>query len=220
MNTYYVYWLHLLEHSDLTCEGYIGVSKDPYRRLLEHKNTAKKGYNQNPYLGRVLNKYNQQVLQTIIFQGTEQECYQQEENIRPNKNIGWNANKGGIKPPNMLGIPRSEETKKKISKKLKGHVQSFETRCKISKKNKLRIVSPETRKKLSIFFKGKKRPEEVKIKISQALKGRKGIIPSREKREHLSKLFKNRYFSDETRAKISQSKKKYWANIRSRSNLN
>jgi hypothetical protein len=208
MNIYSVYWIHLLEHTDIMSEGYVGVSNNPKRRLSEHKLASKKQLNVNPYFERILNKHS--VTQTIVFQGTEEECYLQEEKLRPVKNLGWNINKGGQKPPSMKGVPRSDETKKKISKSLTGHTHSKETREKISKKSKQRICSEETRQKISNSLIGKKRPEEVVNKISNSKKGKPGKSPSNETRKKLSNAFKNRHFSEETRSKISAAKKEYW----------
>ena len=89
------------------------------------------------------------------------------------------------------GIPRSEETRKKISKankgkglgvrgkfhhseatklllaiKNKGRKASEEERKKCGEKNKGRIMSVETRRKIGLFNKGKQKTEEHKLKIS------------------------------------------------------
>lgn len=213
MNIYYVYWLHLPEHSDISTQGYVGVSNNPKRRLSEHTLASKKGNKENPYLGRIISKY--EIIQTIVFQGAEKECYHQEEILRPNKNIGWNINKGGTTPPVMTGIARSESTKKKISESLKGRTHSEETRKKLSEKGRQRPCSDETKQKISESLSNRKRPAEVGIKISNSKKGKKGKSPSKETRNKLSNALKNRQFSEETRSKISAAKKEYWAIKRS-----
>lgn len=124
MNIYSVYWIHLLEHTDIMSEGYVGVSINPKRRLSEHKLASKKQLNVNPYFERILNKHS--VTQTIVFQGTEEECYLQEEVFRPVKHVGWNINEGGHKPPSMKGWRPSKETLAKRSASLKGIVRSDE----------------------------------------------------------------------------------------------
>jgi hypothetical protein len=208
--THSLYWIHLPEHTDPKLEGYVGVSKSLKRRISEHITSSKKGYKSNPYLGRIIEKYSSLIQFTIIFCGTEDYCYSLEESFRPEKNIGWNLNKGGFRPPVMTGIARKKETKQKISDKLKGHIVSTETRQKISKKGKQRICSEETKKKLSDHFKGKKRSENVIAKISNSKKGKPGVSPSLETRKKVSEKLKNRQFSEETRAKISAAKKEYW----------
>jgi len=99
MNIYSVYWLHKPEYTDIHSQGYVGVSNDPKRRLNEHKLDSKS--DKNPYLARVLNKH--QIIQSIIFQETEEECYAREEMLRPEKNIGWNITRGGFRPPSRKG---------------------------------------------------------------------------------------------------------------------
>ena len=86
--------------------------------------------------------------------------------------------------------PLSEECRKRISEKLKGHIVSEETKRKISETTKLtmnsdcvrkkisecnirRFQNPDERKKLSEAHKGKKLSEEHKRKISESLKGTK-----------------------------------------------
>jgi hypothetical protein len=208
-NQTFVYWIHLPEHTDIYSQGYVGVSNNPKRRLSEHKLASKNGYKDNPFLGRILQKY--EVIQTIIFCGNDTECYAKEETLRPVKNIGWNINKGGSKPPSMTGIPRTSSTKQKISNSLRGHIVTTSTRDKISTSSEGRIITEKTKQKISKSLSGKSRPNEVKNKISKSKKGLKGISPSAETRDKLSNALKNRQFSDETRAKISAAKKEYWA---------
>lgn len=122
--THTVYWIHLPNHTDINSEGYVGVSNNPRRRFLEHLNDSKVRNDKNPFFGRVLKKHEHEITQTIIFQGTEEGCYSLEELLRPNKNIGWNANKGGSKPPSKNGWKPSESTKEKWSQAFKGRVMS------------------------------------------------------------------------------------------------
>ena len=127
--THSVYWIHLPEHKNIFTQGYIGVSNDPIRRMLEHRNTFKLKNDKNPLFSRMLNKYSGIIIQTIIFTGTEEACYIFEENLRPKKNIGWNVNKGGNKPPSKLGWKPSKSTLEKRSKSLSG-IKRNESWCK------------------------------------------------------------------------------------------
>jgi hypothetical protein len=118
--THYVYWIHLPEHNDYYSQGYIGVSNNPKRRFREHLNVTKFMNEKNPFFTRILQKYSNILVQTLLYQGTEESCYLLEEELRPNKNIAWNAAKGGFKPPSKVGWKPTKETLSKRSKSLKG----------------------------------------------------------------------------------------------------
>ena len=122
--THSVYWIHLPEHNDCSSQGYVGVSNNPNRRFNEHLNVSKTSNDKNPFFSRIIQKYSNTLIQTILFQGTEEACYLLEEQLRPVKNIAWNANKGGFKPPSKTGWKPSMETLEKRSKSLKGIARS------------------------------------------------------------------------------------------------
>jgi len=131
----------------------------------------------------------------------------------------------------MKGIPRSDEVKKKISKKLKGRtfemimgkkkadkrkkqhsefmktfVYTDERNKKISEKLKGHIVKEETRKKISEANKGKKRSEETRKKMSEQRSGENncmfGKTHSPKVKEKLSKFAKKRMSTNEGKQHI------------------
>ena len=117
---YNVYWIHREQDTDITQNGYIGISCNVKSRLLEHKRSG------NQHLTNAFNKY-KDIRLSILLQGTKEYCSFIEEKLRPNQNIGWNIEKGGGIPPSWFGKkrvskPRSEETKQKISNTMKGRV--------------------------------------------------------------------------------------------------
>jgi len=71
-----------------------------------------------------------------------------------------------------IGKTISEESKIKISKKLKGRIVSQQTRNKISNIHKGKHLSDEVKKKISISSKGKRISQETRDKISMANMGR------------------------------------------------
>ena len=107
--------------------------------------------------------------------------------------IAWNKGLKGYRK----GIPRSEETKRKISEGQKGN------------KNGL---GNKSRTGLLPWNKGKPMSEETKRKLSESLKGRpsprKGKKLSKETKRKLSEAHKGKTISQETRTKISNSLKK------------
>ena len=95
------------------------------------------------------------------------------------------ANKGINHP--LYGIHLSEETKRKLSKSLKGHPCSEELKRKLSESNKGKHqISEETRNKLIISHEGKHPSEKTLQKMSQSRKGENnpawkgGISPLRQ----------------------------------------
>ena len=168
----YVYWLHLPEHTDITSQGYIGVSINPKQRLWEHKNDARKGTHHNKYLERIINK--QELIQSIVFTGDAKECYTYEEELRPTKNIGWNLNKGGDCPPSNKGKKFTDEHKANITKGKLGKKRppvTNETRQKISRANTGKTLSGDTIQKIKEKRKNQIFTEETKKKLSESHKG-------------------------------------------------
>lgn len=170
----YVYWIHLSEHTDANTQGYVGVSKNPTYRLWEHHNDVKNDNHCNPHLSRVIKKYSNKLIQTIIFKGNETECYLYEEEIRPKKNIGWNINKGGSYPPSALGRLLSDNHKEKIGKSNTGkkHPHTTEAKQKISNSQKGKVLSKETKQKIKDKRKNQTYSKESKQKMSDSHKGK------------------------------------------------
>jgi hypothetical protein len=69
----------------------------------------------------------------------------------------------------FYGKNHTDETKEKLSNKLKGRIISEETRNKMSETRKKITISEETRKKMAQSLRGKPRSEETKEKIRQSL---------------------------------------------------
>jgi len=103
MDIYNLYWLHLPGHMDIFTEGYVGITKNPKYRLKQHKT-----YTKNQHLKNAFIKYGDQIQFDIIIENhTIDYCKQIEEELRQEKNIGWNIAKGGGIPPNVKGIKRT-----------------------------------------------------------------------------------------------------------------
>jgi hypothetical protein len=101
------------------------------------------------------------------------------------------------------GIIISEETRRKLSKSLKGRVFSEEHRKKISENCKGKIFSEEHKRKISENAKnrpGRPLSEETRKKISERLKGK---IVTEETRRKMSEANRARTHSEETRRKQS-----------------
>ena len=159
-----VYWIRDPSHTDITCEGYVGVSKEFKKRIKTHLKRIKTKDHENY---KLIKNYNENVIIETVVISDEDSCYDLEFKLRPINNIGWNINAGGIKPPSQHGVKRiasygktwapmqgkkhSEATKLKMSNASKGKPKSEEHIAKM----KLRKFSDELKQKLSLLKKGK-----------------------------------------------------------------
>ena len=110
-----VYWIKRKHHTNPNKQGYVGVSKSLSTRLQEHRRT--KWFCEKDHEVEVLATFED-----------EKDAYAYEEQMRPTSQIGWNINKGGIKPPDPTGKvgywngkTRPQAHKDAISKGLTGH---------------------------------------------------------------------------------------------------
>jgi hypothetical protein len=86
----HVYWIHLKDQT--WNEGYIGVSIDPARRLVEHTKGLK---GRNKIITEAIKQHKDKIICDIIYTGTEESCYDLEKELRPTTYIGWNKARGG-----------------------------------------------------------------------------------------------------------------------------
>jgi group I intron endonuclease len=195
----------------VTKKSYIGITKQkPQNRW---KNGC--GYDKGTHFGKAINKYGWNNFEHIILATnlTEEEAKQLEQTcivvFETYGKDGYNSTFGG---DGTLGM--SEESRKRQSEKLKGHIVSQETREKISKTNKGRIISQEQREKISKANKGREFSEEHRKKIGEANKSR---IITKETREKISKGNKGKkswnkgktnVYSEESKRKMSESHKR------------
>jgi predicted GIY-YIG superfamily endonuclease len=135
MNNYYVYWIHLPEHTNKYAEGYIGITNDLKRRWRDHKSKHSKSH----ILKNAILKYKDTIIwEHIHFELTQQEASKLEKIYRPTDHIGWNIVEGGNNTP----LPQS--VKDKISKAHSGKVLTEEHKENIKKSSYLRL-NPDKR---------------------------------------------------------------------------
>ena len=110
-----VYWIRKVEHTNIYTEGYVGVSTNIERRWREHVTEARANRHPNSFLRNVINKhYPDNLIFEIVYLSNEDNCYNYEEMLRPETNIGWNLRSGG--PVGKI----TEEGRKAISAKALG----------------------------------------------------------------------------------------------------
>ena len=125
---YVLYWIHNEFETNILTDGYVGISKDPARRLNEHKKKHIDWFTNRTF--------------EIILMGDKEYCKHIEQILRPISNIGLNSAPGGGKPPNVTGIKRSTETRKLLSEnnvgmKGKKHTDISKTKMSLAHKGQL-----------------------------------------------------------------------------------
>ena len=89
-----VYWIHLKEHSNIANEGYVGVTFNYDQRMNEHFKFTSKLSN---HFGNAISKYGwDNLIKEVIFNGSEEECFAKEKELRSKFQIGWNEAIGGL----------------------------------------------------------------------------------------------------------------------------
>lgn len=175
-----VYWLHRYIDVDITQEGYVGVAAELADRIYNHICIARNNTHNNKQLQELI--LSGELVVTILFYGSYQDCFNREKRLRPRKHIGLNIAAGGKGGPNTLGMKMSEEFKQKrreymmgntIATGNRGKPKSAAHRRRIGQALTGKIVSDEQKRKQSEAMSGRKLTEEHRRKIASRLKGRK-----------------------------------------------
>lgn len=91
----HVYWLHLESHTDITAEGYIGITtigvEERYKRHL----SAARGGVRKSRINNCINGYGDKIRVTTLLVSTQEYCQAIELKLRPAEKIGWNLCVGG-----------------------------------------------------------------------------------------------------------------------------
>ena len=108
----WVYWVHLPEHTDMTKQGYVGItSLGVSKRFAAHVRSSRSSKNPTVFK-RAIIKYSDKLVVTTVFEGSREQCLMLEYLLRPAENIGWNLAIGGVAP--CAGKPLSEDHKQKL----------------------------------------------------------------------------------------------------------
>jgi hypothetical protein len=95
-----IYWIRSKEHTDITCQGYVGVAKNASKRWWGHKWALKADRHDNPLLSNAVKKHGwDNLVKEIVLVSEEAYCYEIEAKLRPSEKIGWNLAIGGCRPP-------------------------------------------------------------------------------------------------------------------------
>lgn len=150
-----VYWIHSNNQTDITSQGYIGITNNFDNRMFSHKSVSSKI---DYPLYKAINKYGwDNLIKEVLLIGDDLYCKFIEKKLRPNKRIGWNIAIGGDVPPSMKGCKQTKLHIENRSNALKGRISGFvnkkhsdsaKEKCRLANVGK--VLKKETKNKISI----------------------------------------------------------------------
>jgi len=200
---------HVYLHVSPNEKFYVGITlQEPIKRWKSGKS-----YYYNLHFKRSIDKYGWDSFKHyVLISGISKQIAEETEilfisTLKSNKDdYGFNISNGGFS-----NGKHSEQTRKKLSKSLKGkpsHMKgkhlSQEAKDKISKANSGRIVSQDLREHLSCVMKGREKSEITRKRLSESLSGRK---LSESHKQHMREANIGKNIPLEVREKMSNSKK-------------
>lgn len=100
-----VYWIHKPEHTDITKQGYVGITHKRVRdRWIDHKSASRRTPDSHcAMLNRAIRKYPNLIYEVVLVAETREYCERIEGLLRPTNRIGWNIARGGMPVDTMMG---------------------------------------------------------------------------------------------------------------------
>jgi len=100
-----VYWIHKPEHTDITKEGYVGITHNMVRdRWLDHKSASRRHPDSNcAVVNKAIRKHPDLIYEVVLVADTREYCERIEGLLRPTNRIGWNIARGGMPVDTMMG---------------------------------------------------------------------------------------------------------------------
>jgi hypothetical protein len=202
--THVCYWLFDSACSDPKQHGYVGVTASLPQRLARHR------------FNEILPK---NFRCEVIFSGTRVDCLEYELKLRPDFNVGWNKDRGGInghlghrgrrhkhatlKRMRLAALKRFSNPKelKKLSTSITDAFKDPQKRANISAALQGHDVSAETRQKISKSLTGHVRSAKSRAKQSASAKGKP---KSEEWKRKMSEIAKRRYADPAERERMSK----------------
>lgn len=89
---YCVYWIRLESHTDVTSQGYVGITKNLKERLKAHRKNKRK----TRFSCAIKSHGFSNLIVEVLHENLSlQEALSIEQHLRPTQAIGWNCQKGG-----------------------------------------------------------------------------------------------------------------------------
>ena len=116
----YLYWIHCKGHTDISKQGYVGITTNVKKRLISHNRSLfnYNGKNKQGYSESFIEAFkNRDLICSVVDCGSIQSMLTKEMKLRPVANIGWNVAQGG-KTPSQLKHQSSGDRRVLLLKKL------------------------------------------------------------------------------------------------------
>ena len=100
-----VYWIHKPEHTDITKQGYVGITHNMVRdRWIDHKSASRRNPDAHcAIVNRAIRKHSNLIYEVVLVADTREYCERIEGLLRPTNRIGWNIARGGMPVDTMMG---------------------------------------------------------------------------------------------------------------------
>jgi hypothetical protein len=100
-----VYWIHKPEHTDITKQGYVGITHNlAMNRWRDHQSASKCNPDgQCAVVNRSIRKHPDLIYEVVLVADTREYCERIEGLLRPTNRIGWNIARGGMPVDTMMG---------------------------------------------------------------------------------------------------------------------
>ena len=200
-----VYWARLKHHDDPYSEGYVGISHNTLdERKRSHYKTAKSKKRRNVHFHNALLKYGGDVIWETLHENlSEDDAFDLEGEYRPDINVGWNTDKGGIKAvsPEWYATKQTEKhrqataeaTRKRIAEVDSPEARAARAREIWSTKNIIKHAKACLQAKIT-----RNTVSSEKITLD--------MVIQKQGRAAISAAMAGRYVSPETRAKIAEAR--------------
>ena len=106
-----VYWIHRPEHTDITKQGYVGITHNLAKnRWLDHQSASRCTPDAHcAIVNRAIRKYSDLIYEIVLVADTREYCERIEGLLRPTNKIGWNIARGGMPVDTMMGGVANKE---------------------------------------------------------------------------------------------------------------
>lgn len=162
--------IYQITHKD-SGRRYVGQAKNIKRRWREHTRSLENGRHTSSYLQRAWDKYGAGSFAFSVIEICQIEALDEREQLQLDQGADFNVLKFARSP---LGVKRSQETKDRISRALKGKPKSVAHRASLAKAGMGKVQTLESRTKKSEAAKGRPHSTEHRAKLTAANKARTG----------------------------------------------